>query len=252
MNQRAYDAVYLSPHLDDVALSCGGQIARQTAVGGSVLIVTVAAGEAPPAALSALGQQLHQHWQLQQENGVATRRQEDLRACAVLQADFVHWQVPDAIYRLHPFTQAPLYDSVEALVAELHPVEMSLVTAVVRQLQTLPLHHRLYVPLAVGNHVDHQLVRLAAEYCSGAELYYYEDYPYVQVPGLLEAKLDHASWQPELIPLSEAELAARLTAVACFASQIGALFQSWDNATKLIKSYVNKIGGERTWQRMPL
>lgn len=251
MTQPKYDAIYLSPHLDDVALSCGGQIARQTAVGQSVLIVTVTAGEVASTGMSSLGQQLHLHWQIQQENGVATRRLEDAHACSVLQADFVHWEVPDAIYRLHPFTQVPLYASIAALAGNLHPVEMSLVTAVARLLQSLPTYRQLYVPLAVGNHVDHQLVRLAAEHCFGMQLFYYEDYPYAQVPELLEEKLRDGSWQCEVIPLSRADLTTKLTAIACFSSQISSLFQSWDNATKLIKAYVNQTGGERIWQQMP-
>ncbi|MEZ4728018.1 MAG: PIG-L family deacetylase [Caldilineaceae bacterium] len=43
-----YDAIYLSPHLDDVALSCGGQIFGATRTGQRVLIVTITAGDPPP------------------------------------------------------------------------------------------------------------------------------------------------------------------------------------------------------------
>lgn len=245
-----YDAVYLSPHLDDVTLSCGGQIARQTSNGHSVLIVTVAAGEVASNGVSALGQQLHQYWQIGQESAVAARRQEDVQACSILLADFVHLDVPDAIYRVHPFKKVPLYASIAALAGQLHPVEMPLITSVVRQLQGLPPHRQLYVPLAVGNHVDHQLVRLAAEYCFSTQLCYYEDYPYAQVPELVNEKLQQGSWQCEVIPLSDTELTTKLMAVACFKSQISALFQNWDNASKLIKAYTNQTGGERIWQRM--
>lgn len=40
------DAIHLSPHLDDVVLSCGGQIAARCGRGESVLVVTLAAGDA--------------------------------------------------------------------------------------------------------------------------------------------------------------------------------------------------------------
>ena len=46
------DHLYLSPHFDDAALSCGGQIATWTAAGQSVLVVTITGGD-PLDALSA-------------------------------------------------------------------------------------------------------------------------------------------------------------------------------------------------------
>ena len=59
-----YDLIYLSPHLDDAALSCGGQIARFRGEGRSVLIVTVTAGDPPTGAESRYIQELHSRWQL--------------------------------------------------------------------------------------------------------------------------------------------------------------------------------------------
>ena len=38
--------VYLSPHLDDAVLSCGGAIHRAGAAGEAVLVITVFAAEA--------------------------------------------------------------------------------------------------------------------------------------------------------------------------------------------------------------
>jgi LmbE family N-acetylglucosaminyl deacetylase len=63
--QPYFDHIYLSPHLDDVALSCGGQIFLHTTAGQSVLVVTLMAG-APDAdtAVSEFVQLLHQRWQL--------------------------------------------------------------------------------------------------------------------------------------------------------------------------------------------
>ncbi|MFQ5421191.1 MAG: PIG-L family deacetylase, partial [Anaerolineae bacterium] len=68
-----YDAIYLSPHLDDAALSCGGQIFTRTSAGESVLVVTVMAGDAPPGLSSPIVEELHGRWQLP-EGTVARRR----------------------------------------------------------------------------------------------------------------------------------------------------------------------------------
>ncbi len=70
------------------------------------------------------------------------------------------------------------------------PAEMELLDTLVSRMQTLPAHRRIAVPLTVGNHVDHQLVRLAAERCFGtAALDYYEDYPYAQDDGAVAATI---------------------------------------------------------------
>lgn len=243
-----YDIIYLSPHLDDVALSCGGQIFDQTTNGRSVLIVTLIAGDPPETAVSTFASHLHQQWQITADV-IASRRQEDETACHILQASFAHWGTLDAIYRQHPFTHTPLYPSADALMGAIHPLEASLLAALVRQLQQLPPHGRLVAPLAVGNHVDHQLTRLAAEYCFGNNLFYYEDYPYVQLPGLLETTLkDKTTWQPHLFTLSDAAKQAKLKAIASFSSQIKALFNDWPTAAHLINHYLGSVGGERVWQ----
>ncbi len=40
----SYDYIYLSPHLDDVALSCSGTICQQKTQGSSILMATIFAG----------------------------------------------------------------------------------------------------------------------------------------------------------------------------------------------------------------
>ena len=58
------DSIYLSPHLDDVALSCGGQIHQLThrPGGQEVLIVTLMAGVPPPGPVSAFAREQHVAW----------------------------------------------------------------------------------------------------------------------------------------------------------------------------------------------
>ena len=59
----AYRHVYLAPHYDDAALSCGGMIHHQAQAGQPVLVVTVCA--APPDSterLSPLAEIQHRQW----------------------------------------------------------------------------------------------------------------------------------------------------------------------------------------------
>jgi LmbE family N-acetylglucosaminyl deacetylase len=243
-----YDHLYLSAHLDDAALSCGGRIFQQRAAGQSVLIVTVTAGDPPlMTALPPFALVQHQKWQLGTD-AVALRREEDRQACRTLGATWLHWDVMDCIYRRDPETQEPLYGSEAALFGSVAEVEMArLVPALAERLGAYSAES-IYAPLAIGNHVDHQLLRHAAEAAfSPATLRYYEDAPYV-FKSAPDRTLGGA-WRAETLPLSPPALAAKLDAISCYSSQIGALFGSDAAMRQQVLSYTEQIGGERLWRR---
>lgn len=221
----AYDFLYLSPHLDDAALSCGGQIFQQTQAGRRVLIVTVTAGEPqmdPSGQISDFARSLHDRWDLLAD-AVAGRRAEDAAACAILGAEFVHLDVADCIYRLHPETGQPLYVSDADLFGAVHPAEAGLVTRLARRFGALPAAGQVVAPLGVGNHVDHQITRLAAEGRWGTSgLIYYADYPYAQKPGAVAdvvASRDPA-WRLIPVSLTQSALEAKIQSILAFRSQI--------------------------------
>lgn len=247
-----YAAIYLSPHLDDAALSCGGQIYDLTAAGQRVLIVTTMAADPPLGALSPFAHQLHERWGLATEV-MAQRRAEDAAACAVLGADYVHWDFWDCIYRTHPRTGAFLYDSVEALFGEVHGADTAVRDKLATRMAALPPAKRILAPLTVGNHVDHQLVRAAAEICFGQKLRYYEDYPYVRKEGALEQAFaraplpENAVWSAAVTPVSAEGVAARVAAIAAFASQVGMFFTDQQDLETQIQAQVAQTGGERLW-----
>jgi LmbE family N-acetylglucosaminyl deacetylase len=245
------EAIFLSPHLDDAALSCGGQIFGMTRVGGQVLIVNLMAGLAPGGPLSTFAQEQHERWRLG-EDAMALRRTEDAAAGAVLGAVTLHWDIPDCIYRRDPASGRPLYDSERALFGPVDPAEEGLLADLSRRMAGLPLARRVFVPLAAGQHVDHQLTRRAAESCPALpELVYYEDYPYVQRdPKSLEAALgDLGGWDYEVFPVSEKALAAKIAAIACYESQLPVLFGDRATMARLVQRQVAGSGGERIWLR---
>jgi len=215
-----YGHVYLSPHLDDAVLSCGGRIWQQMQAGERVLVATIFAGTpAPDAPLSPFAQELHARWGHPAE-AVARRQEEDLAALALLGAEAVHWLYTDCIYRRTPDGHFP-YASEEALWGEVHPAENSLVVEVATRLATLPLmsDDTAYAPLGVGHHLDHQIVRYAAE-ASGHTLVYYEDFPYTEDPQAVQVALMKGQWQAESAPLSREALGAKIAAIACYHSQL--------------------------------
>jgi LmbE family N-acetylglucosaminyl deacetylase len=254
------DSIYLSPHLDDVALSCGGHIYQRTQ-GGSrreVLIVTIMAGVPPPDHLSPFAHQQHLAWGFSPDQPVAdivqavvqTRQAEDQAACRILGASFRHLPVPDCIYRRHPATGQPLYTSDDMLFGTVHPAEKPLIAEIAARLAALPPAGRIVAPLGIGHHVDHQLTRIAAEASFGRDLWYYEDYPYIQRdPAQLAPFTTSEQWQADLIPLSAAALSARLQAVAAYISQLEMLFSGPAAMQRALTHFIQDRGGECLWQQ---
>lgn len=244
-----YKAIYLSPHLDDAALSCGGQIFQETAAGNPILIFSPMAGE--PAAnvtLSDFAKTLHGRWELAQ-NAVAARRAEDIAACHILGADCLHGEIPDCIYRTDPATGNPLYPSWQAIITTQHPADAETVAQLVQQFKQLPSAEQVYAPLTVGNHVDHRLVRQAAEQLFGTKLRYYEDYPYAAEPQKVTAVLSSNPhhWQTDIVSLSETAVAAKVEAIWAYASQMSTFFNGRVDLEDKIRQYTKQVGGERIY-----
>lgn len=252
-----YDAIYLSPHLDDVALSCGGQIYTATQAGERVLIVTVTAGDPfadASTAISYYAQSLHDRWELPTD-AVAARRTEDLAASAILGADTLHWTLPDCIYRTDPATGDPYYVSDDDIFGPVAEGEEVLVAELGAMMGELPAASRVIAPLTVGNHVDHQLTRLAAEAVVAPEkLRYYEDYPYAQTPGTVAGLVAHtpAGWEATTIALDEAALRAKIAAITAYRSQLSTFFTDEADLAQQVRTFAATRGGERLWRRRPM
>jgi LmbE family N-acetylglucosaminyl deacetylase len=249
--------LYLSPHLDDVPLSCGGQIAQATRAGVAVDIVTVFAGDEPgpgePTA-SPLVRKIYDLWQLAAGEVMATRRREDLAACRSLAAQAMHWELQEAIHRRDPDTGEAHYPTLEQLFGKIAPQEEALVAQLAQRLAAFPgarEYVRIVAPGGVGGHVDHRLLRVAAERAFGPALLYYEEFPYIvwKLWALRRAGIFGRDWAPLRQPLAAADVAARIAAIACYASQVTPLFRSPERIARLVQRHVRRARGERLWQR---
>lgn len=241
--------LFVSPHLDDIALSCGGLARRLTASGQSVVIATVCTADRPAGQpLSAAAQHVHWEWQLGDDHPYAIRRQEDEAACKVLGAEPVHLGLLDAIYR-HDAAGAPLYHLdtfMGGQVTEhdwLHffPQVKVALQPLIRSAQ------RVYAPLSIGGHVDHVLLRQAIEETAEAtQVMYYEDYPYAGKTDWQDSGVT-MGLAPALLPLTEDEIQTRILAVSQYPSQLFALFEQAATMPEKIRQYVGQAGGERYW-----
>lgn len=225
--------IYISPHLDDVVLSCGGLIWEQSEAGVPVEIWTIAAGFPPAGEFTPFAQLLHAQWGVAGgREAVRMRREEDRRAAKHLGAKPVHLNVADAIYRRGPRGEILYAD----IFVSPHPAEAWLPAKIAATLvERLKRDDTLVGPLAIGGHVDHIIVRSAVEQC-GRLSWYYADVPYVLDR---PEELNHAAagLRPVSFPISEEGLAAWQDAIAAYASQVEMLFASKEQMQAAVRDY---------------
>src|SRR5579871_4163476 len=152
--------LFLSPHADDAALSCGCQIATLTRSGEKVVIFTIMAGD-PPVNFrpTDFTRELHTRWKLG-EAASAGRRDEDTAASKMLGAEVHFGPYADAIYRVDPHDGTPLYPTEMAVFNPIHPNDPARDARRAAVIQAiLGLFHLsntdvIHAPLGVGHHVD--------------------------------------------------------------------------------------------------
>ncbi len=172
--------IYISPHLDDAVCSCGGLIYRQTHGGERVQVVTLfTAGIENPDALSPTLRTLHRLWGFLESDPYPARRAEDIAALEILGADYRHIGWPGALYRRSRSGRF-LYTGLSYFGSPPYE-DLRLLVNIRRLLQDLRQQHPdavFHIPLGVGGHVDHRLVRRAARDLPGP-VHFYEEIPYV-------------------------------------------------------------------------
>lgn len=276
--------LFLSPHLDDAALSCGGLIKRLTHAGKRVMVVTVFTADLPRGeSPSRFARRNHSAWNAG-PFPFAARAVEDGNAMKTLGAESKHLGFLDAMYRRGE-NGVPFYrgNTVGVPVAEADEREVAASLLVefedIRR-QYTGFNLRVFSPLSLGGHVDHVIVRRAAESCwNPLDILYYEDYPYAGREGVtrgwLEAEGKDSRWRCIAVQLNASEIASRVEAVLKYASQVRGLFPSFierlheiararigllsniglpENraashlrAAMSIKRYIQKAGGEKYW-----
>ncbi len=238
--------IYLSPHLDDAVLSAGGLIHDQAVGGERVEIWTIMSGFPGSDELSAFAKKMHSEWGT--STGVQTvrvRRAEDRRAAAVLGAHVRHFGFLDCIYR-RDVDGRPLYE--EALYTPPHICDADLPAQIARAIsRRLHVDDLIVCQLGIGGHVDHGLVRNAAELL-GRPLLYDADLPYLlSHPDELEPMT--ASMGSRLEPISAAGRAASLRAIEEYRSQLSTLFDSPESMRERAEVHWAQTGGIRLWSR---
>lgn len=246
--------LFLAPHFDDVALSCGGEVARLVAAGEHVAIATVFAG-APSAAMPLTP---YAQWHLAEwgvaslAEALAVRRSEDEAAAAVLGTAAHLLPFVDGVFR------EDRYHSWDELRSHLVPADAALPVAIADALAERHLIGPETIvagPLAIGRHVDHQAVFAAMQALAarGVRVRGYEDYPYAADEEEYAARMaapyfTGAAWERvDITPW----LATKVRAIGCYTSQLALLFPDIP-MLEAVRAYGNRVAGgmgvaERLW-----
>jgi LmbE family N-acetylglucosaminyl deacetylase len=249
--------LFLSPHPDDAALSCGGRIATLAQAGEPVEIYTLMAANMPPD--TPQGEFVVEHvlrWNLGPDPSPG-RRIEDACAAEVLGASLCCGDLADAIYRVGDDGRL-LYPDLDALFGEIAPDDA--VRARIEPIaRALGPDVVLYAPLGAGHHVDHQAVRDVALVWQalhpGAPVLFYEEYPYtVRDSRAIEAAraLLGCETSAEIYPVSGDVLETKIRAIACHVSQIPTFWAGVEAMADDVRQYAAAVGAgapaERFWR----
>ena len=186
--------IVLAPHLDDAVLSCGSLMTYAVSRTSVTVVTFFTEGGQAPYTLSAR-RYLRQVGERDAEAVYQRRRAEDRAALEPLGITCVHAGLTEALFRRRPARQsrarlarllpelAHIYPSYRAHVTSGRVVAADAGT--LREAREIihrvagPGLNLVLAPLGVGGHVDHVLVRTAAQR-SGAPVAYYSDFPYNQ------------------------------------------------------------------------
>ena len=286
-------SLFVSPHTDDAALSCGGLIVTLRDEGTAVDIVTIFSGSGPldrltPYQRLALGFGSQTRWDTTAPTEPAEpvaraepvapaddpvpspfevmelRRREDRAYARLVGASVRHLDLPDAVFRD--------YRGDEELLADPKPGDRS-PTEELRAAVCELRPDRVFVPLAVGSHVDHRLARRAAIDLMVAGdmapeiVRFYEDFPYAHNhafdgPNALDAEFARhlpASLvlEPEVVDVAAA-IDRKIAGLTCYASQLGRLFGGDDPMARAVReraaflaTAAGTTAAERYWWPVP-
>jgi LmbE family N-acetylglucosaminyl deacetylase len=251
--------LFLSPHLDDVVLSCGGTIHHLKERGEQVVILTVMAGD-PPNTLpdTPLLRAVQARWGAGQHH-VSERRREDINAARQLGAKVVHMPLLECLFRTARSgdgSRTALYPQEESAFSDYEKADEIRLLLLESQSCVREGVVTIYAPLCVDHHVDHRLVRDWALVLTGAKtapaLKFYEEFPSIQnkmalnrVMQFYRQQMPALSFSQENIALNANNVTAKIKAVRCYESHLQVLWQTVDAMERSVRDYLLFCGEGR-------
>ena len=226
-------ALFISPHLDDVAFSCGGTFAALAQAGWQCVLLTVFTRSMPGPTGFALACQMDKGFGPEVDY-LALRRQEDALAAQHMGATAVRWlNLSEAPHRG--------YHSPAALFADVLPTDEigQVLGPLLEKELAAAVPQLVFAPQGLGLHVDHRQVMRAVRAAVPPTLpvLWYRDTPYIiRQPEAQPAPELPAGLTEVAFSLTPAALTAKVAASQAYASQIGFQFGGAEAVlTKLVQ-----------------
>ena len=216
-------ALFLSPHLDDVAFSCGGTLLRLTGdPRWRVVLCTIFTASVPEPQGFALRCQTDKGIPREVDYMALRRTEDEAYAAFASVHDARRWGYREAPHRGYE-SPADLFAGVRDDDAVGQPLEHDL-AALDDDIQP----DLVFAPQGLGNHADHlQTIRAALAVWPVERIAWYRDTPYaIREPGARPAgwlRLEEDLF-PCRVPLPSAVLERKIAGCALYASQIGFQF----------------------------
>jgi LmbE family N-acetylglucosaminyl deacetylase len=237
-------------------------------MGARCLGITVFTAPAPEGVpLSAFAAGMHQEWE--RANGTSVkainevRRDEERAAMRLLDLETVWLDLPDAPYRRGAAGNHLYNDNGQLMGVPAREEMRDLAPRIAREISRVASERgahgrvRVFAPLGVGGHVDHQIVFAAARRLGPRfGVLFYEDFPYVLREGALGSRLEEIALpvQPRAMLISDL-IGLKIAAIARYKSQLDTLFESSDSMPAAVRNYAQHVAGtsqqqyaERFWQ----
>jgi len=226
-------ALFLSPHLDDVAFSCAGSLLSLMASGWNVCHCTVFTASVPNPQGFAL--------RCQTDKGIAPET--DYMALRRLEDNDFARQTGIADVRHWPFAEAPHrgYESPPALFAGVRSGDdiWQPVAEGLQDLVSLLDASLVFAPQGLGNHVDHlQVIAAVRETIADDLVCWYPDMPYaIREPNALPSLLVPEGLTEQATALSEDVMSRKIAGACAYASQIGFQFGGAAEVDRTLRAF---------------
>lgn len=227
-------ALFLSPHLDDVAFSCGGTLALLADRGWRTVMVTAFTATVLPVTGFALACQLDKGLGPDVDY-MALRRREDAAAAAILGVADLRWlALPEAPHRG--------YHSAPELFATIRRGDdiWQVLAGHLAALRTELNPDLILAPQGLGGHVDHrQLIRSVQATAGPTPVAWYRDTPYaIRNP---DAQPFVDALPSTVVPIA-ATLERKVAAASAYSSQIGFQFGGSDATARALRDFARREG----------
>lgn len=250
--------LFLSPHYDDIALSCGGTAALAAEAGKDAVVALLFGDHPDPEQpMTAFASHMHHEWGMSADQVIAGRRAEEAVSSRILGLRDLYLPFRDAIYR------GDNYLSDDDLFGELKETDLDLPVRIVSALKAEDLHAkgtRVYAPLGSGFHVDHQLAFQTGVllHRNDWDVWFYEDLPYSLLEGRMEERLANAGQLLEIAAAVDVSSVwtKKIDAIMAYPSQLKVIFEQYVGAGSsreaidaVMGAYSKEVGNGRNAER---